>query len=256
MSKSLVASLCIALFSVCTPAQSVRGHNAPYVGSPNLHGSAILLPSLVEDAKTGPFIDLMRVIAKHYTHGSVTFDAHPVAWVYADTGAERTDFGFPAMRIPLSQEKPPQFRFSTERFGVVTFVLYSRKTHPLTRSDVIERAKSGKALAVMAPPIDWGFPTERLSSIESALRQVQAGRYDALLWAQEEVDSVLRENKVKGIHRTHFADFDDVFMVPRTARGDYVDESLSGAIRAARKSGELQRAYAKVHKPYNNWQPH
>jgi polar amino acid transport system substrate-binding protein len=58
------------------------------------------------------------------------------------------------------------------------------------------------------------------------------------------------------IHREHFGDFEDVFIIAKGAAGDDMDHFLSTAIDKLAASGKLDEIYSKLHRPYEHWQPH
>lgn len=103
--------------------------------------------------------------------------------------------------------------------------------------------------------MDWGFPGHPFHTLESALEKVDAGRIDALLWAQEEADNVLREQGLKNIQRIHFGDCDHVFTLNRDARGDFADRVLCEVVARLRNSGRLEKLYQHIHRPFVAWQP-
>ncbi len=225
------------------------------VTSPDLIASAILLPSLVDSSTEGSFIELVKAIDESYTQGNISISAYPSARAYANVAEGSADFAFPTMRLePKLEEKLP-YRFTTEAVGKVCFVIYSNTNKPLTRDELLAAAKRGQPYAVEAHALDWGFPTRQFIDFESSFKKISAGRIDGLLWAQEESDLVLKRLGLKNIHREHFLDYDDVFIVPRTPRGDFVDKVISDAIRTMRANGTLDKVYSKVHKPYQDWQP-
>lgn len=223
--------------------------------SPDLHGAAAFLPSLLESEKSGRYARLMEAIALGHPDGAIHYDVTPMLRMYQSVARSEADFGFPVMRLAAGADAALPYRYSSERVGVVSFVLYTRSATPLGPAQIIAAAGRGQPYIIEAPPGEWGFPTWRSFLMESAFKKLALGRIDAFIWAQEEADATLRKLKLTGIHRAHFADYDEVLIVPRTARGDFVDTILTGAIRAARKNGTLAKAYAAVHRPYDDWQP-
>lgn len=222
----------------------------------DLIAHAILLPGLVDSAESGSLIDLVRALDEHYTEGRIHIHAYPVARALTQVGAGLADLVFPAMRLSPEAEAKLPYRFSSEAIGRVSFVLYSHRRRSLTRDDLLAAAQRGNPYVIEAPPFsDWGFPTRPLVSFESAFRKIVARRIDGLLWAQEEADAVLRGLAIREIRRTHFADYEDVFIVPRGPRGEFVDQVLTRALQAMRASGRLAELYPRVHQPYQDWQP-
>jgi polar amino acid transport system substrate-binding protein len=225
------------------------------VDAPDLEAAAILLPGLIDSADTGAFVELVAAMGRAHVGGSLTIRAYPEARVIANVTSGQADFAFPDVRLGAEVEAGLPYRYSTEAIGRVSFVLYSHVGSRLNQRKVLERAAQGQPYAIAAPNGDWGFPTQAVFDFSSALRMIDAGRLDGFLWAQEEADLVLREVALKTIHRQHFKDFDDVFMVPRTPRGDFVDGVLTRIIRRMRADGSLAKLYARVHGPYDDWQP-
>jgi hypothetical protein len=62
--------------------------------------------------------------------------------------------------------------------------------------------------------------------------------------------------KLKNIHREQYDKFDDVFVIPKGAKGKEIDKILSGCLQKLRSSGKLQELHKKVHLPYQKWQPY
>lgn len=220
-----------------------------------LRVNGVYLPGLLESNEGGPYLELLRLILSHGRPPvAADIEVLPGARVFSNIANGRVDFGFPMLKVRDGADAGLPYRLSTEKIGVATFVIYSRAGEPLTRAAIQAAAARGKPYAIEAPPADWGFPTARNFNMGSALRKIAVGRLDALIWAQEEADIKLRELKLTHIQRAHFGDFDEVFLIPRSPRGDLADCLLTQAVRAARKGGRLQAAYAKVHLPYDDWQ--
>jgi len=76
-----------------------------------------------------------------------------------------------------------------------------------------------------------------------------------VIWAQEEADYEIKKLTLTNIHRAFFNDYPDLFFMPCTKRGNFVNQVLSKAIKAAALSGDLQKAHDKIHRPYIDWQP-
>jgi polar amino acid transport system substrate-binding protein len=221
---------------------------------PNFIVHAELLPGLIDSSTQGPFIDLMHALDEVYVEGTFHIEAFPMARVTDNLAQGRCDFALPQLRVGSDAALP--HRFSTVSVGQVSFVLYVNRAKPLTRHQ-IEQALANQAFTyqIEAPPVDWGFPVQAFRTLESALKKVAAGRIDALLWAQEEADNVLRELGLKNIQRIHFGDYDDVFMLNRDARGDFADRVLSEVVARLRSSGRLETLYQHIHRPFVAWQP-
>ena len=101
----------------------------------------------------------------------------------------------------------------------------------------------------------FDFPVEGSSAIDQSFNKLLKNRLDGCLFAQEESDFVLKQLRMKGIHRTFFCTFDDVIIVPKNAAGDETEKILSQAIRTLKSDGRLQALHLKIHQPYQDWQP-
>ncbi|QKJ66568.1 hypothetical protein HQN60_07540 [Deefgea piscis] len=224
------------------------------INAPDFHGVAIELPGILENSKTGPFPELIAVINQFYPAGKIKFSLEPVKRVYLDINNKNADFRFPTMKIKDGAKNAAPYQYSKEMLGKVTFVLYTNKKQIVTKQQVIQASPDTSTL-IEAPPADWGFPTRSVINLEQSLKKLNAGRIAGVLWAQEESDYLIKKLKLHQIHRAHFDDYPDVLFFSCNERGDFVNDAISKAIKAARESGELEKAYAKVHKPYQDWQP-
>ena len=216
---------------------------------------AELLPGLIDSPTEGAFIDLVRGLGVAYTLGSIEIRTYPAVRAYANVEAGALDFAFPVMRLSEDQEKLLPYRYTTEALGRVCFVLYSNNKQILTRDTVMAAAAQGTPYLIEGPHGNIGVPTKPYFDFDSAFQKLSTGRIDGFIWAQEESDLMLRRLGLRNIHREHYMDYDDVFAVARSPRGDFVNKVLSETIRAMRKSGKLTELYEKVHRPYQNWQP-
>ncbi|MEO2215789.1 hypothetical protein ABGV49_01755 [Chromobacterium vaccinii] len=248
----LPLALCAAQALACNGTATAEPSSP--VDAPDLRGIAVFLPQVLESNESGPFAELFKTIARHYPEGKISFEIKPVKRVYLDTDARGADFRFPIMKVRDNADGATPYQFSHEMMGKVTFVLYSNQTKPLRKIDILRTANLAR-YAVEAPPVNWGFPSKSVVNLELSLKQLNLGRVDAVLWAQEEADYLVRKHKLSHIHREHFDDFPDVLFMSCNRRGDFVNQAISRAIKAARASGELQKAYARVHLPYQDWQP-
>jgi len=228
--------------------------NVPLNTDPNLRGVAVFLPSLLERDDQGPFVELIKVINKFYPEGKISITIEPVKRIYSDINNRRADFGMPTMKLSDAQESTLPTQFSHESLGKVTFVLYSNKKRPISKLDMSD-PRAVNTLNIEAPPVDWGFPVQTVVDLELSMKKLNAGRIDAVLWAQEEADYEIKKLHLNNIQRAYFNDYPDMFFMPCSKRGDFVNQAISKAIRAAALSGELQKAHDKVHHSYVDWQP-
>lgn len=236
---------------VSTPEAPARPIDAP-----DIHAAAVLLPGLVDSSTEGPLIELVQALAGAYPQGRFEIQAVPLARAIDSVVRGTADVGFPLVRTAPGADGMRPYRCSTTALGSANFVLYSHKNRPIDRDSVRAYVMAGRFdYLIEAPAFDWGFPTQPFSNLESALRKVSAGRIDALLWGQEAADHELRRLGLRNIRRANYGDFDDVFLLPHGARGDYVDGVLTAAIGALRERGVLPALYRRIHGPHDPWQP-
>lgn len=238
------------------PAPALHAGIAPRpVGAPDLRADAVLLPGLINGSSDGPFIDLVRAIEAVYARGRIEIDVVPDSRLCDGVSRGSSDFGFPAINASPVADPGRPYRYSSVPFGWVSFVIYSHRERPVRRADLLALGRGENRLRVESTVIDWGFPVLPFTSFESAFRKVEAGRIDALLWAQEEADHVLRGLGLVAIHRALYARFQDVFLLPRGARGEFVDRVLGDALRTLQAQGRLEPLYERIHRPFDPWQP-
>lgn len=222
--------------------------------APDIHGVAVYLPVILENPNSGPFPDLLKTINKYYPEGTISISIEPVKRVYLDVNNKKADFRFPIMKVHEGADNFTPYQFSKEMLGMVSFVIYTFKDKPLSKENIQNHSNLNKYI-IEAPPVNWGFSTKSVVNLEQSLQKLNAGRIDAVIWAQEEADYIVKKYKLNQLRRAHFNDYPDVLFLSCNKRGDFVNAALSKAIIAARASGELQKAYSKVHKPYQDWQP-
>ncbi|WP_293763577.1 hypothetical protein [uncultured Aquitalea sp.] len=243
-----IAPLALACNGTATP------ETAAQFNQPDIHGIAVFLPVVLENTVDSPFANLIKTVGKYYPEGRISLSIEPVRRVYLDTNDQNADFRFPIMKIRDGADNQTPYQFSSEMLGKVTFVLYTNKAKQLDKAALLDMANLNK-YELHAPPTNWGFHTNSVVDLERSLKMLNQGRIDGVIWAQEEADYLIRKLKLGSIHRAHYDDYPDVLFLSCNRRGDFVNKALSKAIAAARASGELARAYARVHGPYDNWQP-
>jgi len=247
----LVALFALLLYTPCL---------AMAAGPKDLTASLALLPGLTDGPDKGPFPELVKAL-QEYTRGKIKIETYPYVRSLDNVIKGRADFHIPSVRNPNIPHDPSlPWRFATEKVGQAAFVIYSNTAKPVTRKMIIDAvAKGGKFpyTIELVPGIEATFACPGIPSVDlpSSLQKVDKKRLDALIWAQEEADNVLRSLKLKGIHRELYQVYDDHPIVAKGPHGDEVDKILTSAIREFRASGKLKQYYIKVHQPYEEWQP-
>ncbi|SIN84118.1 ABC transporter substrate-binding protein [Salinivibrio sp. ES.052] len=209
------------------------------------------LPGLINPDGTGAFVDFVRYLDEQDPTTKINIEIFPIHRAINGVVKGHADFGLPAVRPPSNVTHLP-FAFSEVSFGLVTHVLYTNKALPLA---VEELWAQPSLYTIEAVPYYMPFEVQRSHSIQQSLLRLAAGRIDGFVWAQEEADMMLKALDLAMIKRAHFADFQDVFVIPKGESGEEIDAYLTQLITRLRESGELTAEYRKVHRPYVNWQP-
>lgn len=223
-----------------------------------LIASLAFIPGLIDSPEKGPFVDLVKAMG-HDTGREVKIDVFPFARSIDNVVKGRADFHVPVIRNRAIDESKLPYAFTTEKFGTVSFVIYSNTKKSLTKEKILQAKEKEKFPYIVEVPANmeglFPFPCQSSNDVSLSLQKVQRGRIDALVWAQEEVDLAIRKIKPNEIHREHWADMEDSIIIAKGPQGKEMDAVLSKALRKLRASGKLESLYEKVHKPYDNWQP-
>lgn len=255
----------LGLSALTTRAQPAPGTAAAprAVDDPDIAGLGVDVPGQLRADGSGAMSALLRGIAERYTEGQMRFGVLPRNRVLQALRDGSTDFGFPLLQTPVATTSidPTGFRYGRFPVGRVSFVIYSRRASPLKRADLDAAVQNPLAPAfpwriAALPVFDWGFPTERmLDPGVTDWQRLAAGRIDAIVYGQEGGDQLLRQSGATGLQRAHFGDLHDVLGFPLGARGEFVEAALDRTLKRMQREGLLAPLQAKVHRPWNPWQP-
>ena len=200
----------------------------------------------------GGFVEIVRAIDKIYLDGEIHISQFPFARSLKNVSKGRWDFHIPYIRPPHVNEKNLGFTYADECITKVTFVLYSRNTG---KDLNINTLNSLKIDTLRGHKNLMPFHVSETNDIETGIKKILARRIHGFVMEQDAVDKYLRENKIKGIHRQLYAEWDSCIVIPKTEKGKRINEYLSSAIRQLKASGDLDKINKTIHKPYDNWQP-
>ncbi len=159
--------------------------NLRSIDDPNFLVSTMLLPGLIDAPDQGPFIDLIRALDQTYPAGRLDITLYPEARALKTVVDGSSDLVFPLLRENQGVAAQLPYRFSSESFGKVSFVLYSHVERKLTALDIAKAIAEDRPLAIIGPQ-ELGIPVQQFNGFEAAFARVEAGRVDGLVWAQEE----------------------------------------------------------------------
>ena len=212
------------------------------------------IPGLADSPDKGAFVDIVKAINEVYP-GKIKIEVYPIQRSIANVIDGKADFHIPIISGPGIPETNLPFRFVSETLGSVSFVLYSNINKKVTKKEITDAlAKGGKFPYQIEGANPLPFVTPTLNN-EETVRKLIAGRIDAVVMPQEDIDSIIKQLKAKTIHRTLWGNLDDSIIIPKGHQGDVLDKILSDCIRKLKASGRLQELHNKIHLPYNDWQP-
>ena len=228
--------------------------------SKDLVASIAQLPGLADTPDKGAFIDLVKAIDDVYTEGSIKIELYPMARSINNVIEGKKDFHIPMLKSSVIKDKSTlPYHIVTEKMGVVSIVIYSSVDKKLTRKMLDKAAKEGnfpyKIESAGGMENLFPFPISATQGLDQSLKKVSSKRIDALLWAQEEGDMIVKNLKLGDIYRSPYEDIDDVIISTKNSSGEEVDKILSAAIKKLKRSGRLKDLYLKIHVPYKEWQP-
>jgi polar amino acid transport system substrate-binding protein len=249
--KSLVG--CVFLVHALT-APSFAGESP----ARDLRASMGLLPGLIDSARDGPFVELVKAIDDLYP-GRIEIGVYPMTRSLRELTLGKSDFHIPALRDPEIPVEDLPFGVADEVLGELAFVLYSNVRRPLNREDITKAISAGGKFPYRIEAIGESayinVPMISGNQLELSLLRLQAGRIDALIHPQEEADAVIERNRMKQIHRALYSRNFDIVAIPKGPKGEEINRVLSGCIRELRSSGRLEILYGRIHRPYSDWQP-
>ena len=225
----------------------------------DLKASLAYLPKISESPDKGPFVDLVKAISEIYTGGTIQISVSPMARSIDNVISGGADFHIPMIRNTVVPANSLPYKCSTEALGKVVFVIYSNKEKPITLN-MLKTAKDEKPFPYRLETgrgleAFFDFPVTPSNALDQSLKKVDAGRVDGFIWAQEEADYTVRTLALKSVHREFYFAFDDIIVLPKGPKGDQLDAMFTKLIKSLRESGKLQAVHAKIHLPYNDWQP-
>jgi polar amino acid transport system substrate-binding protein len=235
----------------------VGGHNTL---AKDLKASVAYIPLLAESSEEGAFVELVKAIDEVYTDGTISISVYPMARSINNVVIGKADFHVPMMQSPYVSLDDKPFRFASQPMGIVCFVIYSHTDNPITKEDILTASSEQpfpytiETIRGAAQFLNFPFPTEEISKLEQSLKKIVTKRVDALIAAQEEADHLVQELKLKSIHRSLFACWDDVIIIPKGAKGDEIDQILSKALQELDTNGTLDDIRKHIHVPYDDWQ--
>lgn len=222
------------------------------------------LPKLAETPNKGYFVDLVKAMDEVYEEGKFIIKVYPFPRSIKGLIQGKADVHIPMLDNGINGTEDEPYRFATQEMGKVCSVIYSNKEKPITTErleDAIHEYQQKEFFQFELETFRsvtqfYHFPVKPSSKIKNSLVKVNLQRLDGALYMQEEGDHVIRQHKLKNIHRSLFRCFRDVILIPKGEKGDMIDKIISGSLLKLKESGRLQEIFSKIHKPFAEWQPY
>lgn len=249
----------LALLRCSAAAAIMMAGGIGWAQSNDIKVSIANIPGMADSPEKGVFVEFMKALDEEYTEGRILIEVVPFGRAHRNVATGDADLALPGFILPGTPDAKFPYSWIPEPMGAFTMVIYSPASKPLGKKDVDEAmARGGKFPFVVeaggGSEAVFPFPIQANNDLPGALKKVQAKRSDAVLWASEG-DLVLRELRLKGVHREAFDQYHDVVLVSKTPRGELVKAKIDAAMKRMRASGKLQKVYAKVHPAWEEWQP-
>jgi polar amino acid transport system substrate-binding protein len=209
------------------------------------------MPNGISESKDkGILIDLVKAMAR-VSGDSVEIEVVPFPRSMANAIERKADFHLPMLQPDPAQTSTDKFDFSTELVYNVNFVLYTRKGTGITP----ENAAKFKIETDTAHTAMFGIPTVATSNLEAAIKRVDAGRSDGLIFVDSVIDPIVKANQLSNVQRSLFKVIGMRFVLPQGERGKETDKYLTSALKKLKASGEMNKLVGIAMRPYDNWQP-
>jgi polar amino acid transport system substrate-binding protein len=198
----------------------------------------------------GAYVELIRGIDRN-SGSNTKIIIDPFKRSIRNLVQERADFHIPLIRAPgVNLDKLP-YAFSTVSLFQVSFVLYTNVSKPLE----LEQLKNYDIYTDPAHKSFFPFKVGGSSCLSCTIRSLDAGKIDGFIFAQNEIDPIIKEHKLINIRRQLYQNYDVKILIPKGEKGKKIDQFLSDGIARLRASGEYEELLSPVLAPYIDWQP-
>lgn len=164
----------------------------------------------------------------------------------------KSDIHFPFIYAPKFESDDLPYLFSSNSPYSVNFVLY---THNCLNYDL-------NRLEELDIYTDFGlvdlftFEIRPSTNIAGAIKMVDEGRIDALIFADTVVDPIIKAKGYKNIQRSLYSAFEVRAILAKTERAVDIDKAFSRAVQEIKDTGEIMDSFNILFfGPYVDWQP-
>jgi len=212
--------------------------------------SLAFLKFSAENKDKGILVDLVKYWAEIIQH-PIDITVSPFPRSLNNVISQHTDFHLPLIKNPYKKEEELQFDYSTASLFTVNFVLYTNKNRPIDIKNIqqyiiyTDRAHSDL----------FNFKVHPITHIDSALYMLNVGRIDGFIFADVEVDPLLKQLKFKTIQRQLFKVYDVHAVLPKGKKGGEIDKMIQEAMNTIKRTQQWEKLLGKHYPHYQDWQP-
>lgn len=211
--------------------------------------SLALLKVSAESNDKGILVDLVKYWGKS-TGNTITISVHPFKRSLDNVISGQADFHLPFIKNPHKDEGDLPFDYSTSVIFDVNFVLYTNKNKPVDLSKLSTYTISTDN----AHTVLFDFDIKRETSVESALKKLNIGRIDGFIFADVEVDPILKQLNLTQIKRELYKIYHVHAVLPKGQKGKETDLMITEGLKKSKESGVYQQLLSPLYKPYDDWQ--
>ncbi|OZG72315.1 hypothetical protein BTA51_16405 [Hahella sp. CCB-MM4] len=213
------------------------------VQAQKLVASIAELPGLAERNQSGILTEFVKQLNEQDEECDITFIIAPFKRSIMDVSSGWADFQLPMLNT--DDIGFDNVRLSRFKIDEVRFALYTREDSTLTVNDLQKNQLPGsiKIATDSAHTKVFPFPVEESSCLTCIVKRLHAGWIDGVLFAEKEIDSIIRELKITGIKKQHFRTYDGHIVLPKGKKGDKIEARLEKLIRKLSDRGLLNNFF-------------
>jgi polar amino acid transport system substrate-binding protein len=212
--------------------------------------SLALLPLSAESLEKGTTVDLSKLLAE-VTGNKIEISLAPFPRSINSAISGESDFHIPLIKNPYVDQNKLSFNYSTAELYTVNFVLYTRKDKYI---DINHLEKY--AIYTDRAHVDYfNFKINPITHSKSALEMIDLGRIDGYIFADVEVDPILKKLNLKSIKRQLYKTYGVHAVLPKNEKSVQIDTMISKGMKIIRENGQWNIILGKYYTNYVDWQP-
>jgi polar amino acid transport system substrate-binding protein len=204
-----------------------------------------IIDPMITEQKTGPIVDLVKAMAAEYKDGNLTFDVYPMARSIENVIGGSADAHCPYVKNHNITDSDDMFYYTTQRFGMVIFVLYTNKNVKDLTPENISDKKFKVEIQSGHKEYLGDFPE---AAPDAGLQKVDAGRIDGYIATMDVCDPLLQVMQLKNVKRQEFDTFETSIIFKKTDDGKQKRDIVDSLIKKITENGEYDRIMGEINK--------